>query len=645
MNEIIGNLMPIAVINPPMRKVIDLTSSKREKAEKVAKDLGIWLGEQGFKVETDGKVVTSNGPPTEIQGRITSWFGHSEHEPTFDQEKVLTDYDETFDAGYTPSPDKNPKPMMPLTKYQETQNWIRDLFHSNGDVISKRQLTKHFKKFNSVWGEKNITKAWKQLRKAGWANIGTDGNWHWELPAGNPAFLFPKKKKDEARSAIEDSMAGQAAVKLSMLDPKKLYATNPADEKCNEKEVAVCCEAKENPVLDVVNPPAEHTDNRVKCDICGEMIDNIDEIGHHYIDVHGLCPACKKPLSGVISGGYQWGECDDCGFETEYEIYPSGGDNMPKENRHYTDEERSRIMRTPEFKKWIHKWQREKKGEPKQGWLHAFMSDVGHASGAMGVDEWPTTVRYSDRKGVERPVKRQHYLKVATKKRTIAGKPAIKEISMNPGGEEMSENNEEVLENPGHICPNDDTPLVSMGERCPKCGYERGSRNPHDKSWLMERRTKYRDATGADTTHRPAPHSREKFWVRGHQRGGGMLADGTHVSGHYRAANPVGISKRGTCDNCGDTTHDTTSLELCNDCLEGFNGLSDDIYKYTKNPGDDANLDIGSLALDNPPEPTLSLVEPTHKHAFEFVGLCNPVKGGKAKKLFKCVGCKKTFTE
>ena len=97
-----------------------------------------------------------------------------------------------------------------------------------------------------------------------------------------------------------------------------------------------------------------------------------------------------------------------------------------------------------------------------------------------------------------------------------------------------------VINPPGEWkCPNDGQTLVSMGWVCPKCGYTRGERsNPHDKSWLMERRTKFRHPTGADTTKMPTPGSRRRVWVRGHRRGGGIFGDPTEVSGHYRKANP-----------------------------------------------------------------------------------------------------------
>lgn len=48
--------------------------------------------------------------------------------------------------------------------------------------------------------------------------------------------------------------------------------------------------------------------------------------------------------------------------------------------------------------------------------------------------------------------------------------------------------------------------------------------------WIMERRKKYRTATGADSKPRPRPGTRQQCFVSPYTR-----QDGIHVRGHYRA--------------------------------------------------------------------------------------------------------------
>jgi len=52
------------------------------------------------------------------------------------------------------------------------------------------------------------------------------------------------------------------------------------------------------------------------------------------------------------------------------------------------------------------------------------------------------------------------------------------------------------------------------------------------ESWVMERRHKYRTATGADAHKRPPAGSRESCFVSPYTK-----RDGTHVKGHMRAIN------------------------------------------------------------------------------------------------------------
>jgi hypothetical protein len=61
------------------------------------------------------------------------------------------------------------------------------------------------------------------------------------------------------------------------------------------------------------------------------------------------------------------------------------------------------------------------------------------------------------------------------------------------------------------------------------------------RSWKLERagvnrgssaRSRSNKFSKSDSKPRPAPHSREKVWVGGYKR-----ADGTKVSGHFRATN------------------------------------------------------------------------------------------------------------
>jgi hypothetical protein len=886
MNEIMGNVQPMAVVNPPMRKVVDLTQSKRERADLVAKELGDWLGEQGFNIESHGRVIDSNGPPTEIQNRISSWFGHSEHHPTFSEDKVLTDYDETFDKQYNPPRGLADPHMVEAAKdinpkWSENTQKELDELKANQDDYDTSDLQGIVMAL--AMKEVRITPAETldsaDARRVAWEM--SDDMLEYIYEGHNPGFRFPK-----AKTAVEQAIAGEVAVKLSRTDPS-VFMPRPSGNPNNEQELSVCCEAKPETECgcETKENPHEYPDSRVKCDICGEWVDNTDEIIYHFKEKHPDDPRLKNPAGEPY--------CPTaCGWASDEE--------PPKPNRHYTKEERERIMRTPEFRSWIRAWKSEKKKRPKQGYFHAFMSDVGHKAFAHSPKKWPSAVRYSDKDSVEVPKKRKHYIQVGQKKRTIRGVKRMKPISNpegrmvyegNPPSDEkfngwycykcgdnaystdsmwgmdkvkedamnhvktvhaealmvdfmdswidleegvddeienppkksdmhdqaveilkkktkiipIGDGNEEIcneafmlmedglysltakqlagvlerlgaLKNPKDIenppkCPNpdswkstimvsktdarwnDDTVLVltapskesanefmkrwkelkSLDVSSPidftvtthqdvydiwfYIGIQKEERenivkiffdylkdfinapieteNPKSKSWLMERRKKFRYPTGAG--------SREKFWVRGHKRGIGMFADGTPVKGHYRAANPddekESIGSLALDNPPKKTITVTKIVDSSGNEIDPVDVVKFDYPNKPKFYASNQNYEEfeitiknkNSLALDNPPKKTITVTKivdssgneidpvdvvkfdypnkpkfyasnqnyeefeitiktgksnpPEHEHTFKFLGMCNPIKGGKSQKLFKCEECGKTFVE
>lgn len=93
-------------------------------------------------------------------------------------------------------------------------------------------------------------------------------------------------------------------------------------------------------------------------------------------------------------------------------LRPMAGANPTKPaktgGRHWTPKEKKAVMKTKEFKQWRAAQHRK---APKQGWFHAFMSDVGHEADIRG-KVWKAPTKESD-KSQEPPIdvtsKRRYY--------------------------------------------------------------------------------------------------------------------------------------------------------------------------------------------------------------------------------------------
>jgi hypothetical protein len=193
---------------------------------------------------------------------------------------------------------------------------------------------------------------------------------------------------------------------------------------------------------------------------------------------------------------------------------------------------------------------------------------------------------------------------------------------------------------------------------CENCAIEAGLKKQEGNpgGWTMERRKKFRHETGADTTHRPPPHTRQKFWVKGHARAG------VPVTGHYRKANPENptvydyqtgeqnppVKVTFTCPTCNKTfAQDREGQPGERRKCECANGEWMNYWVWDEKGGSpspppeapkpagepEVEVSLGSLALDNPP----------CDHVLKYVGLANPKEGGKVSKIFQCLKCKKHF--
>ena len=297
--------------------------------------------------------------------------------------------------------------------------------------------------------------------------------------------------------------------------------------------------------------------------------------------------------------------------------------NPPEaENPHYTEEERARAYRLPEFRRWWAK--RKKEGGIPFGTspFHAFMTDLSKSASPRGVS-WKEDVSSSDVVGVDSPESQYRIMK------QIRGWPSGHGPRgggvWNPPENEMNDNENPPAYGAGWKLERrkkyrtstgaDSAPYPEPWSRSkywrkghtrdgdyvrghymkapwhggrsilpseiPMFGFLHGGpSNPpaYGAGWKLERRKKYRTSTGADSAPYPDPHTRSRFWVKGHHRTGPYGED-EHVRGHYRAANPggdgrgvcplYGVEAEAECANCGWIGDASDLADFRSDCTPG----------------------------------------------------------------------------